>query len=96
MLDTALQQLRTYRDATGIKDVALAFPGRASEREREQFAKAGIEVWDIEYLGRHFRDQLIASPRSHFARSLLAFARSHAPERLLISELKGAPGGFVP
>lgn len=70
-LDDAIRQIDRYRALVKPDIAALAFPGRLSPNDRSKLIDAGIELWDIDYIASHFRDQIAHSNHVGF-KSLFA------------------------
>ena len=90
---SVVAELGDYAKAAREASIVLAFPGRANEQTLQEFARRGIEVWDIEKITELFSEQIAATDDPYF-RALFLNTRARAtPQEKFIKELKACPAG---
>jgi|AGSF01.1.fsa_nt_gi hypothetical protein len=90
-----LNKLKIYLFRLKGERVAFAFPGTLPEKIIEDFRASGIEVWDVQFLSQHFKDQ-IHDVEHPFFQSILLDAlkeKQPSPEEILIQELRTCQPG---
>jgi hypothetical protein len=91
-----IAQLNNYRSLYGDCQMVLAIAGTVRDQELVVLKEQNIEVWDLEYIGRTFIEQINTSPISYYKALLLArLTRTSKPSRELnfINSLKECQPG---
>jgi hypothetical protein len=79
-----IAQLNNYRSLYGNCQMVLAIAGTVRDQDLLVLQEQNIEVWDLEYIGRTFIEQIGTSPISYYKALLLArLARTSKPSREL-------------
>lgn len=91
-LKEVINQLKTYQTFTKDTKLAFAFPGILPETDNAELQKAGIEVWDINYIASTFTKEVALTPHPIF-QPLFTTAKYVAAHDKLISELKSIKPG---
>lgn len=58
-VDHAIQQLLEYKELLPIANIIFITPNELSKKYIDQINKSGIELWDKNYLGHEFREQIL-------------------------------------
>ena len=57
-LEDVINQIDRYRSLSKPDFAALAFPGRLNASDKLKLEQADIELWDIDYIASHFREEI--------------------------------------
>lgn len=89
-LRSAIAQIDRYRKESKYDSYVLAFPGRISAEGQALVRKAGIEVWDADYIAHTFRNEIEKSTHPYFKNLFLSLVPLDALpiEKRLLEKLK--------
>jgi len=71
-LKSAIAQIDRYRKESQFDSYVLAFPGRISAEGQTLVRKAGIKVWDADYIAHTFRKEIEKSTHPYFRNLFLS------------------------
>lgn len=93
--DAVVNQLLRYRQFIEGNRLALAFPGRVTNKVKERLECEDIEIWDIDYISRVFNEQIKQVNHPYFSVLFHHFAsnRRKREGELFLSELKSCSPG---
>lgn len=94
-LRSAIAQIDRYRKESKYDSYALAFPGRMSAEGQNLVRKAGIEIWDADYIAHTFRKEIEKSSHPYFRNLFLSLVplASLPIENQLLEKLKSCQPG---
>lgn len=91
-LEDVINKLMTYRQIDEQSSVVLFFPGILPNQDNELLSKAGIEVWDVNFIASTFADE-VATIQHPILQELFRKANYVTDEDKLIRELKSIQTG---
>lgn len=79
---SVVNQLKNYRDAIDHAKLILAVPATLKEKDYSTLSSSNIEIWDLNYIKKHFSNQIEKSKPSYYRTILLAqLSRSSKPTK---------------